>query len=366
MENKAKVCHLTSVHNQNDVRIFEKECQSLVNMGYDVNLMVVNCKNEGVVNGVKVINVPFEFKNRLTRIFKAPSVLYKHALKLDADVYHFHDPELLGIGKKLKKMGKKVIYDVHEDVPRQILSKGWIPKFLRNRISRIFEKYENRIAAKLDYIVAATPFIRDRFLKVNKNSIDVNNFPILAEKSEEQVRKNQICYIGALTGLRGIKELVIAADEIEAEVLLAGKFESEEFHNGLKELKGWKNIRYLGMLKSEEVRKLLLESKVGIVTLHPIINYLDALPVKMFEYMSASLPILSSNIPLWEKIVGEAQCGVCVDPKNPKEISKEINNLLKSDDLRDLFGGNGRKAVEDRFNWENEEKKLLGVYNDLF
>ena len=98
---------------------------------------------------------------------KTVNQVLEHALKLNADIYHIHDPELLKIVKPLKRKGKKVVYDVHEDLPRQILSKHWIPGILRKLISITTEVYENRISKKCDYIITATPFIKNRFLTLS-------------------------------------------------------------------------------------------------------------------------------------------------------------------------------------------------------
>jgi hypothetical protein len=171
-----KVCHITTVHPAKDVRIFHKECCSLAAAGYEVTLVVVNGEDEHL-NGVQIKGIKAPFKGRIDRIRRAPYVALEAALQVNADIYHFHDPEFLRVALKLKKAGKKVVYDVHEDVPRQILAKYWIPKPLRKLISVLFEQFENSVTAKLDQIVTATPFIRERFMQVNRNTIDINNFP---------------------------------------------------------------------------------------------------------------------------------------------------------------------------------------------
>ncbi len=210
-----EVCHITTTHPQTDVRIFHKECLSLTKAGYSVSLILANGASE-TNKGVKIIGVNIPVRGRVERIIKTSNQLYKKALSLDADVYHFHDPEFLQCALKLKKLGKKVIYDVHEDVPRQILAKFWIPSILRKFISVVFEQYENYVASRLDGIVAATPFIRDRFKRINPKTIDVNNYPILQKEDISQSTTNKeraVCYVGGLDENRGISDLVAAVEK---------------------------------------------------------------------------------------------------------------------------------------------------------
>ncbi|NLX02829.1 MAG: glycosyltransferase family 4 protein, partial [Syntrophomonadaceae bacterium] len=154
-----KICHITTVHPRYDVRIFWKECLSVARAGNEVFLIVNDNEDDEVINGVKILSIKSPFKNRMSRILSrgAKRRICKKAKNLKADIYHFHDPELLGLGVKLKKSGFCVIYDSHEDVPRQILAKEWIPSFLRGILSGLFELYENRCARKYDAIIVPTP-----------------------------------------------------------------------------------------------------------------------------------------------------------------------------------------------------------------
>ncbi len=359
-----KICHLTSVHKRFDTRIFVKECQSLSNNNFNISLIVADNLGNDFKNNIKIYDVGKE-DFRIKRFFLISKKIYKKALKIDADIYHFHDPELIRIGKKLLKNGKKVIYDVHEDVPRQILNKPYLNGFLKKVISVLFEKYENRNVKKFSYIITATDFIKNRFLKLNKNTESIKNYPKIDELKFDinwNKKKNFACYIGAFSKQRGIKEIVKALEFTEFKLNLAGKFVTKSYKNEVENLKTWKKVVFHGFVNRKQVNKILAESKVGLVTLHPIINYKDALPVKMFEYMLAAIPVISTDIPLWKKIVEDNDCGICVDALNPKKIGQAINKLIKNNNLAKKMGENGRKAVLEKFNWQNEEIKLLRVY----
>jgi glycosyltransferase involved in cell wall biosynthesis len=361
-----KVCHITSVHKSNDVRIFHKECISLAENDFEVFLVVPNTESREQ-NGVKIIGVEVKESSRIKRFLKTSKMIYKKALEINADVYHFHDPELIRFGIKLLKKGKKVIYDVHEDVPRQILEKYWIPSFFRRLIASVFEKYENRAAKKMSYVITATPFIRDRFLKYNNNTNDIKNYPILQNynKVEWSDKKNLICYIGGIFKIRGIEEILKSLDNTQMGLSLAGLFSPPSLKKELENLKSWKKVIYHGFLGREEINNILSEAKIGIVTLHPTVNYIDALPVKLFEYMSAGIPVIASNFPLWKEIIEGNNCGICVNPLDVNEISEAINYLTENEDIAREMGLNGRKAVEEKYNWATEEKKLMIIYKKI-
>lgn len=364
-----KICHLTSAHPESDIRIFHKECKSLAdNSLFDVYLVSVNAL-ESKRDNVTILSAESKSKNRLIRIFNSSKKVFLKAIEVDADIYHFHDPELLPYGLKLKKKGKIVIYDAHEDVPRQILGKPWIPAPLRKVISYAFEKYENYVAEKLSYIITSTPTIESRYLKINKNTSAICNYPILQENGELPLwssREDDICYVGGITEIRGIKEIVKALEEDSSlRLSLAGQFSPLSLKEEITGYVGWKQVNYFGVVDRNRIIEILNKSKIGIVTLHPRENYLDSLPIKMFEYMYAGIPVVASNFPLWQKIISENNCGFCVDPFNINEILDVVNNLLANPSLAEEMGRNGREAVMEKYNWENEAMKLNTIYERL-
>ncbi len=363
-----RVCHITTAHPSRDVRIFHKECRSLQKAGHEVTLIVNEYESgEETDDGIRMIDLGQRTNSRIGRVLKVPKKAYRTAIQLDADLYHFHDPEFLPFAKKLVARGYRVIYDAHEDVPRQILSKHYIPKFLRKLVSRLFEKYEDHVVAKLTGIITATDHIRDRFLRSNSECYSVKNYPILQDGGlsppmEQSQKSNKICYVGNITPVRGIRELVEALPMTDVNLDLGGNFHPPEFRDELAQLPGWKKVNELGFIDRQEVQKVYREARAGMVTLHPIINYVHALPVKMFEYMAAGLPVIASDFPALKQILNEHECGICVDPQDPEAIAEAIRWIIENPEKASEMGQNGQKAVQTHYNWESAAGQLLDAY----
>ncbi len=350
-----KVAHLTSVHFPFDTRIFARECASLSSAGYGVCL-IAPAAEEQSVDSIKVKPIA-RFKPGLRRMLLAGFQLYRAALRENAALYHFHDPELIPLGLLLKLHGKRVLYDVHEDMPKLLLDKYWIPKWLRKPAAGLTAMIEALAARLLDGIVAATPPIAARFR--SPNTVTVQNFPRIEEFSDcppqpYDQRENIVAYVGVITAHRGARELVAAMGslppELKARLVLAGEIRPARLHDELAR---------------SQVAQLLSKARIGLVTLHPLPNYVESYPVKLFEYMAAGLPVIASDFPLWRKIVKEANCGILVDPTDPCAIAEAIQWLLEHPGPARAMGECGARAVQAKYNWMTEERKLLDLYARL-
>ena len=370
MNKNIKVTHLSSAHQRYDIRIFLKECTSLANSGYIVSLVVADGEGDEEKNGVNIYDVG-PSKGRIDRIFRAPGRVLKKAIDLDSDIYHLHDPELIPIGLKLKNLGKKVIFDSHEDVPKQILGKPYLNKYTKFPISLAFSFYERYAIPKLDAVVAATSSISSKYAVMRVRTININNYPLIDELSSDDInwsnKEKQLAYVGGISQIRGILQVVQAMGRVEsgARLQLAGEFNELAIEEEAHADRGWHQVDALGLISRKEVRDLLADCIGGLVTFLPSPNHIDAQPNKMFEYMSAGVPVIASNFQLWKEIINGNNCGVCVDPLDPNAIAEAINYLVDHPLEAEEMGRNGQKAVQRKYNWSVEEKKLTRFYDSL-
>jgi len=368
-----KICMFTSVHSALDVRIFYKEANTLVKEGYNIVLIAQHNKKE-TINGVRIIPLP-KPRNRFERMAKVVWKLFISALRERADIYHFHDPELIFVGLTLKLFGKKVIYDMHELVYFQIEDKYWLKfRIIKKLMQWVYLLFEMLSIKCFDQLILAEDGYESYFTQRYKNFkryTIIRNFPIVsliksAEPINNGIKQNPtIIYVGGLKRINGIKEIIKSMEYIKrrAELWLLGKWESEKYKKECEDLSGWKYTKYLGNKSLEEVYTCLKISKVGISILYPVKNYLTSLPLKTFEYMACSLPIVMSNFHCWQEVFGE--CALFANPYDSKNIADKIIFLLDKPNKARKFGKRGRKLIEEKYNWETESKKLIMLYSSL-
>ena len=370
---KKRICHMSSAHRGLDIRIFRKECVSLAAAGYDTHL-VINATPADVLeashHGVSLHPMTYVPESRrFSRMSVHAWRCYATARKLDADLYHFHDPELIPYGLLLARAGKRVIYDAHENLPAQIYSKDWVPARTRPVVAGLAQLLEEHSAACFSAVVAATPVIGGLFKRVAKRVAVINNYPRMGElaphEESEATQRDSVCYVGGIDGIRGIREAVKAVGSAQSQLLLAGVFSSEALRNEVMQYEGWSRVKEYGFVDRKGVSGILARSFAGLVALHRVPNFFNSQPIKMFEYMSAGVPVIASSFPLWRDVIEGNECGICVDQNDPEAIAAAIRRLQDNPGEVARMGNNGRRAVEEKYRWDQEETKLVSLYQDL-
>ncbi len=365
-----RVVHLTCVHPPKDVRIFGKECQSLSRAGYQVTLVAPGSASENA-GGVSIEGAG-TYGSRMRRMSVGAWRVYRLGMAADGEIYHFHDPELYWVGWLLKLRGKRVIYDAHEDISASVMTKPWIPPFVRAVTSQAVRLLEGLTVRIVDRVIAATPKIAERFPR-GKTAL-VQNYPIASEfaGSDEPPyadRPNRIAYIGVISRLRGAVEMVQAVSQLPAAlgaVLdLAGTFSPPAFRAELHSMPRLGCVVAHGQLPRNEVGRILAQARVGLVLFHPAPNHIDAQPNKLFEYMRAGIPVVASAFPGWIRILEQHRCGIAVDPEDAGAIAAAIQWLLEHGDEAARMGERGRLAMLKMYNWSTEERALVDLYEGL-
>jgi len=370
---RTKVCILTSVHIPFDGRVFHKEAKSLAKAGYEVVLIARHDKAE-VVDGVRIVPLP-EPKNRLQRMTKVLWRLFRLAVREKADVYHFHDPELMTVGLLLKLYRKKVIWDVHEHYPNSIMDKFYISTSWRRCVSKAFDLFERAVVRFFDYVIYTTPFVGARYEKLNVRSGPIENYPII-ELSETFAKDPQekIIYLGGMSKIRGLIEVVEAFSLVVRkypswELYLVGSCRPVSFEDELRTLAKERgieaNVKFISWVPYEEKERLSAQAAMGIITYLPYANNTSCLPNKLFDYMLVGLPVIASDFPLYREVVEPHRCGRIVAPEEPGQIAEAMIHLIENPQEAQQMGENGRCAVREKYNWEKESAKLLRIYETV-
>lgn len=364
-----KICVITTVHPPDDVRI-NKEIRTILKAGHKVSFIAPHGKFE--IKGVNYIPIS-KYNSRLKRFFFSAKDALKEAIRVDADIYHFHDPELIRIGMKLKKAGKKVIYDIHEDYPSVILQKTWIPKFLRKIAAKITDIMEKKGVSIFDGIVVTVPQVMSRFKKINNFAI-LPNFPELAMFSNisknRQNDKMRFVYIGSLDEDRAIIEMIKAYELLikkgyEIEFHLAGPIYTEKIRSFIQKVKGVLNgFHYYGRIPYDRVLEITANSDIGMLVIHRGKSKENSSPLKMFEYMAFGLPIIASDFNYWKEFLENPSCALYVEPESVEDIAKKMEMLINDKSLRKNLSIAAREKIN-KYTWESVENDLIELYRKV-
>ena len=359
-----KIMVATSAHPAEDPRIRYKEVSTLVDAGYNVELLHFRGVSNDQLGNLTITGFT-EHRNRFTRFFRVFWVVVKEVFRKRPDVLHIHDPDLLPLLPLARMLGIRTIYDSHEYFPCQIYTKQWIPKYLRKPLSVFFGEGEMLLAKCATYLIVATPKIQQRFHKLGRSYL-VRNFPRLdlfdiALISET---RGDMAYVGGVSKARGLIEMIEVARRSKVKLHIAGRVDAACFEV-IQQAQVDGLIKYHGVLSGNEVVKLLSRCRIGLCLLQPEPNYLDALPTKLFEYFAMKMPAVVSDFPLWKNILKDSGAGFALNPTDIDGVVECVNRLIADTELADKMGEQGRKYVEENCSWENERLSLLTLYNAI-
>jgi len=368
------VCHLTTVHRAFDTRIFHKECKTLAQAGYQVHLLACHDKDE-TVDGVQV-HALARPANRARRILGLPLVVLRKAMAIRADIYHFHDPELIPVAAVLRLLtGARVIFDHHEDTAGQILTKYWIPKPLRWIMSGVFRSVE--VVGLLGMGVIESDMIEGRYRQPFQS---VRNLPMLeAHEPTPRTRADfqgppVLVYVGGVTEIRGAWHMLEVAKilrdrGVDFTMKIIGPIDPPELAESMEAFVAehglTQTVEIHGPAPFPEAMEIIRTGTAGLCLLDPVPNYLYALSTKVLEYMQYGLPAVATDLPCTGGYVRQCGGGIVVDPSRPDEVADQLTALLADPDRMLEYSHTGQKSILSEVNWDHEAQLLLAFYRRM-
>jgi glycosyltransferase involved in cell wall biosynthesis len=373
-----KACLLSSVHIALDNRLFYREARSLVKAGYDVTLIAVHPATE-VRQGVKIIGLPQVPRWQRPRLWLQ---LLRLALAEQADLYHFHDPELLLVTPWLRLLtGRPTVYDVHEVYTDFIQVKDYMPAWLRYPIAWVFRWLEPLLARLQSGLIFSDDEIAKTFAHLRKPKTTLFNFPArffieraITETKEIADRPPVVLHLGGHERNRGTRLMIAAFAQVlevmpEARLTLVGHFMPPELQAEVQadvQARGLQGaVTITGRVPFERIGDYLKRAAVGWVPWQPYPKNEKNIPTKLFEYMAYGLPIVASDLASTRPFVRNGENGYLVRASDPSAHAQAILHLLQNPQLGQEMGKHGQELVHTRYHWGAMEERLLAFYRRL-
>jgi glycosyltransferase involved in cell wall biosynthesis len=361
----AVVAHVTTAHPATDNRIFRKECRALTQAGLRVTLVAV-ADHDHEDDGVEIIALPRR-RTRITRMLIGPVDAWLALRRLRPAMIHVHDPELVPLAVAWHLLTRRpAVYDAHEDLPKQVAGKQYLPRRLRGAVAGLAHALEALADYGLSGVVVATPAIGKKYRHARVTL--VQNFPWLTdfpEPTAPDASSTTFAYIGGIAEGRGALKMLeaVASSTQGAKLVLAGPISTASLASQIEARPS--DVDYLGVISAERIPEVLASSCAGLAVLNPLPNYLESQSTKIYEYMAAGRPFIASNFPSWERQIGEFGCGLFVDPLSSEAIREAIDLILSDTELAREMGERGRKALVDNFIFEGEASRLIATTRTL-
>ncbi|QKE65456.1 glycosyltransferase [Aquipseudomonas campi] len=349
-----------------------RECVSLVEAGYRVTALV-RCEHAHSIDGVQFIPAP-SYRNRLQRFLRIPQVLFA-ALREKADVYHLHNPDMIPVALALKLLGKKVIYDTHEDYSQRLLIRSWLPRPLRRTLSFLISRAERGLSRWVDATLVTqeqqlVDFPRRCHLLRNAPSISEEmrqRSTTLAAHIDRRAGEYRLIYAGGISKTRGLYNMLAALDILNSRGLpvrlwLLGP-DLENCLSAAVKHPGWSYVDYLRLQSHEAVFAHMARADIGLAMLEDVGDHAAALPSKLFEYMAWGLPFVASDFPLWREFTGE-HAGLWVRPGSPELLAEQLSAILPDAPRRQSMGEGAAEFIG-QFTWLQEQEVLLKLYAQI-
>ena len=370
-----RVLHLSVVHKPDDPRIYERECRTLAQAGYEVMYMVPGAEPRRDDAGV--IFAPLPERSRKTRFLSSVEIT-NSLRKLRPDVLHVHDPELLTLFPAAKALVPRLVYDMHEYVVEAVGNKPYLPSRVRPVASQTTAVAQKSLAALGAGVVVVVQDQLDALGDRPELRLVLPNYPRVerfegAEPVPELAAdpRLKLIYVGSLSRARGCTMMLDVMERLgpdEAVLYLGGAFNDPalELEVGERLALGLADrVKLLGRVPPPELPRYLAAADVVWVPSQPDGQYSHpTVPTKLLEGMTMGLAALVSDLPGRGELVRGEACGLAVEP-GPEGHLDGVRRLLADRSYLPKMGARGRSAVERRYSWEAVQGDLVDFYDRL-
>jgi len=373
--NNPKIIILTTVHQYSDPRIFFKEIPSIKKKYPNLVYITKHEKRKAFVeNGIAIDPLPIP-NSRFERFFKLQYLSYIKIKKHKPDIIHFHDPELIILMWFVKKRFKcKIIFDIHESIADSFHRREWTPNILKPILPWLYNIVESFFIKNFDVKIIVLEYFKKLY---GPEAKVIMNYTL--RSSNQNIKKEfnhkiNFVYVGVIMKERGFPKILqifqtLAKKYNNIHLNLIGKIDTKDLEEEITDFIRNSNLNNCitlhGVLQIKDVYDILEKSHIGFSLLEPNDSFFNALATKIFDYMANGVPYIVSNFSIYQKYTNDNYTGVTVDYNNDAEIVEKIENLLNNRTQLVKMSKNGIKNVHEMWNWENEAKKLLTVYDNL-
>ena len=367
---RLKVCHVTTGHELDDGRIFHKEAVSLVQRGFDVAVLGQADVPSFQRMGVAFVTVPkAPCRNRIIRKAILLFRIRMKSILMRYDVYHCHEMDAVIAVLPNLFLGSKIVYDVHEHFPENYSDR-------LNRLWLALLKILDRFVSKVVQLVITVDETLALKYEGSRDVEVIHNYPIFESYShtEQESKRNLAIYVGGISEQRGTVEMLEAlalarGKHSSLRLKIVGRFVKDTFRETVEqkisELNLSDAVEILDWVPFEDIPAMLQQADFGISFLRSLPRYTLAIPIKVYEYMAAGVPVIASRFQSISRLLNGEKCGITAEPGSVQSLSNAICTILEDSKEAEKMGENGRLAVMRRYCWENESKILIGAYDRI-